>query len=355
MLLPIVLLRPFVGVILWSWISFMNPHRLVYGGVAGMMPWALIIFGATLFGCVSAREPKRFPVNAMTVQIGLFLVLITVTTMFALAPWDDVEPKWELVFKVFLFLLVTAALLTSRERIHALIWVMVISLAFFGIKGGGFTLIAGGAHRVFGPEGTMIGDNNHLAVGLLVSIPLMNYLRMESRHAIIRYGLLATMALTLFAVVGSYSRGALLALGAVSGYFWLKSSNKLISGMLLAIALVTAVTFMPASWIDRMNTIETYQQDTSATSRLESGAWPGRWRLRDRWSAVGSSQPTRSRSSNNSCRAACLGRSTASGSRFSANMASRRSSSGSASPLPGLSMLAGSSDRQRACRDLNGA
>ncbi len=276
-LLPVVLLQPFVGVILWSWISFMNPHRLVYGGVAGTMPWALIIFGATLFGCVSAREPKRFPVNAMTVQIGLFLVLITVTTMFALAPWDDVEPKWELVFKVFLFLLVTAALLTSRERIHALIWVMVISLAFFGIKGGGFTLIAGGAHRVFGPEGTMIGDNNHVAVGLLVSIPLMNYLRMESRHAIIRYGLLATMALTLFAVVGSYSRGALLALGAVSGYFWLKSSNKLISGMLLAIALVTAVTFMPASWIDRMNTIETYQQDTSATSRL--AVWHLAWSM----------------------------------------------------------------------------
>ena len=63
--------------------------------------------------------------------------------MFALAPWDDVEAKWEVVFKVFLFLLVTAALLTSRERIHALIWVMVISLAYFGIKGGGFTLIGG--------------------------------------------------------------------------------------------------------------------------------------------------------------------------------------------------------------------
>ena len=93
------------------------------------------------------------------------------------------------VFKVFLFLLVTAALLTSRERIHALIWVMVLSLAFFGIKGGGFTLLSGGADRVFGPDGSMINDNNHLATALLVSIPLMNYLRMESRHAIIRYGL----------------------------------------------------------------------------------------------------------------------------------------------------------------------
>ena len=105
--------------------------------------------------------------NAVTVQVGLFGW--SGATVFALAPWDDVEAKWELVFKVFLFLLVTAALLTGRERIHALIWVMVISLAFFGIKGGGFTLIAGGAHRrVFGPEGTMIGDNNDLGVALKV-------------------------------------------------------------------------------------------------------------------------------------------------------------------------------------------
>ena len=64
MLLPIVLVRPFVGVILWSWISFMNPHRLVYGGVGAELPWAMLIFVATIIGCVVAREPKRFPVNA---------------------------------------------------------------------------------------------------------------------------------------------------------------------------------------------------------------------------------------------------------------------------------------------------
>jgi putative inorganic carbon (hco3(-)) transporter len=275
-LLPIVLLRPFIGVILWSWISFMNPHRLVYnGGVGAILPWAMMIFGATMIGCVLAREPKRFPVNAVTVQIILFMVLITFTTMFALAPWNGVEDKWELVFKVFLFLLVTAALLTSRERIHALIWIMVISLGFFGIKGGGFTLLGGGANRVLGPDGSMIADNNHLAVAMLVSIPLMNYLRMESRHAIVRYGLLAMMVLTLFAVIGSYSRGALLALGVVAAYFWLKSSNKLISGVLVALALVAAISFMPQHWIDRMNTIETYQTDGSATGRIE--AWRTAW------------------------------------------------------------------------------
>jgi probable O-glycosylation ligase (exosortase A-associated) len=103
----------------------------------------------------------------------------------------------------------------------------------------------------------------------------MNYLRIESKHAIIRYGFIAAMALTLFAVVGSYSRGAFVALAAVAGYFWLKSPNKIVSGTLLAILLVVALAFMPATWIERMHSIEEYQQDASAAARLE--VWHTAW------------------------------------------------------------------------------
>jgi hypothetical protein len=191
MLLPITLAQPFVGVLLWSWISFMNPHRMVYGGIALAVPWALLTFIATMVGCLVAREPKRFPFNAVTVLIILFLLMISLSTCFAMAPWPEVSHKHSEVFKTFLFLLVTAALLTSRERIHALIWVMAMSLAFFGIKGGGFTPMLGGAQKVLGPPNSMINDNNHLAAALLVSLPLMNYLRMESKHYIIRLGFAA--------------------------------------------------------------------------------------------------------------------------------------------------------------------
>jgi probable O-glycosylation ligase (exosortase A-associated) len=207
----------------------------------------------------------------------MFLVMISITTIFALAPWQQVFDKYALVFKVFLFLLVTAALPTSRERIHALVWVMALSLGYYGIKGGGFTLLGGGAERVFGPDSSMISDNNQLAVGLLVAMPLMNYLRLESRHWLIRQGFLAAMALTLLAVVGSYSRGALLARGTVCGYFWLKSSRKLLSGSLVAIALATAITFMPEKWAERMHSIETYQEDLSAQGRLQ--IWRVAWAL----------------------------------------------------------------------------
>jgi putative inorganic carbon (HCO3(-)) transporter len=275
MLLPVTLVQPFVGVILWSWISFMNPHRLTYGGIALAVPWALAVFIATIFGCLVAREPKRFPVNAVTVLIIMFLVMISVTTCFAMAPWSDVIHKYSEVFKSFLFLLVTAALLTSRERIHALVWVMVLSLAFFGIKGGAFTIIGGGTNKVFGPPNSMIADNNQLAAGLLVCVPLMNYLRTESKHLIIRIGFALAMVLTVFSVVGSYSRGALLALGAMSFYLWWKTPRKIISGTVLLFAVGGAIMFMPTSWMDRMHSIQEYQDDGSAMGRLE--IWHVSW------------------------------------------------------------------------------
>ena len=57
---------------------------------------------------------------------------------------------------------------------------MVLSLAIYGIKGGVFTLDGGGSNKVWGPPSSMIFDNNQLAVGLLVCIPLMNYLRRKN-------------------------------------------------------------------------------------------------------------------------------------------------------------------------------
>ena len=85
-------------------------------------------------------------------------------------------------------------------------WIMALSLAIYGIKGGAFTLFGGGSNKVWGHPSSMIADNNQLAGGFLVCLPLMNYLRTgisarrDSRRSCL------TMGLTLFAVVGSYSQ-----------------------------------------------------------------------------------------------------------------------------------------------------
>ena len=53
-LLSVVTVRPFVGVLLWSWISFMSPHRLLWGE-GSELPWAMFTIVALMIGCVIGR------------------------------------------------------------------------------------------------------------------------------------------------------------------------------------------------------------------------------------------------------------------------------------------------------------
>lgn len=266
-LLPLAAARPFAGVLLMSWISFMNPHQTLYGFALGV-PWAMMAFCATVLGCFVAREPRQPAVNAVTVLLLLFLVCITVTSITAIVPPERVWFKWESVMKMVVGVLLTACLLTSRDRIHALVWLMVVSIGYFGVKGGLFTIVTGGADIVMGPPNSPIGDRNQLSVALLAGIPLMNYLRMHSRHRIVRQGLIAAMLLTLFAVLGSQSRGALVGLAVTTLFLWFRSPHKIVSGMAIAACVAVAVSFMPDSWWQRMHTVETFQEDGSAMGRV---------------------------------------------------------------------------------------
>jgi putative inorganic carbon (HCO3(-)) transporter len=259
--------QPFVGVLLWSWISFMSPHQLTWG-FAATLPWAAIVFMVTIVGCFVAREPRRIPLNVLTVLVALLMVGITITSFAALGPTEMVWPKWDRVFKIMLGVLLTASLLDSRRRVHALIWLIVVSLGYFGVKGGIFTLKSGGGHIVLGPPNSMISDRNQLAAALLVSLPLMNYLRLQSRHRMVRLGFAFAMATTLFSVVGSQSRGALVGLAATAVVLWARSRGKIVSGVAIALFVGLALAFMPDSWTERMNTILNYEEDGSAMGRV---------------------------------------------------------------------------------------
>jgi probable O-glycosylation ligase (exosortase A-associated) len=83
--------------------------------------------------------------------------------------------------------------------------------------------------------------------------------------------MMVSMLCCTFAALGSYSRGALLGMGAMLLFLWLKSPKKLVPAIVMALVIPFAIAFMPAQWTDRMNTIETYQSDASAMGRIN--AW----------------------------------------------------------------------------------
>lgn len=55
--------RPWVGVMLWTWLSIMNPHRFAWG-FAYSAPLAAIAAGATVLGLLMTRD-RQSPFQAL--------------------------------------------------------------------------------------------------------------------------------------------------------------------------------------------------------------------------------------------------------------------------------------------------
>jgi len=83
--------------------------------------------------------------------------------------------------------------------------------------------------------------------------------------------------MSIVAIVFTYSRGGFLALALVSFLLMIKARHKSLAVITLAIGFLVAMWIVPAKWGDRMNSIQTYEQDGSAMGRIN--AWKMAWNL----------------------------------------------------------------------------
>ena len=245
----------------------MNPHRLSWG-FAYEFPVAMVIALATLAAWAVSKEAKKIEMNWVSGLLLTFVFWMSFANIFAMVP-DLALVKWTQTMKILLMTFATMALISTRERLHALVWIVVICLAFFGIKGGVFTILRGGAYHVWGPPASFIADNNALAMALVMVLPMVRYLQLHTQSAWVRAGLYGTMTLMAFSIIGSQSRGAFLGGIAMLLFLLMKSRQRVLLGAAVLAFLLAGLVFVPQTWIDRMRTIETYEQDGSAMTRIE--------------------------------------------------------------------------------------
>ncbi len=267
--------RPWVGVMVWTWLSVMNPHRYSWG-LAYDAPLAAIAAGATIIGLLMTRErASPFKDSAVAVLV-VFMVWITLSWRFGVDPAGDYA-QWKKVMKIDFMIIVALMLLHSKQHIFALAWVVTGSLALLGAKGGLFTLTTGGNFHVWGPPGSFIGDNNEFALALVMTIPLLRFLQLQMRGTIAKPLMTAVMVLCAAAALGSQSRGALLAIGASSLLLWWRGRSRFLGGAIIVGSAFALIAFMPDSWSDRMDTISDYDGDHSSMGRIN--AWWNAWNL----------------------------------------------------------------------------
>lgn len=267
--------RPWIGVMLWTWLSILNPHRLSWG-IAYDAPLAAVSAGATLLGFMFTREKESPFKSAAPVVLVLFMVWITLSWLNGLGVERDYY-TWSKAMKVDFMILITLALLHSKQHIFALVWVSAGSLALLGVKGGIFTALSGGNHIVWGPPDTFIEDNNEFGLALVITIPLLRFLQMQLVSKMGKMALTFVMVTCAAAAIGTQSRGALLAISAMTLLLWWRGKSRFLGGAIIVCTAIAVLGFMPEAWFDRMWTIKTYQEDNSAMGRIS--AWWNAWNL----------------------------------------------------------------------------
>jgi probable O-glycosylation ligase (exosortase A-associated) len=262
--------QPQIGVYLMSWIGYMNPHRLIPWSFIYTAPLAAISFAVTVIGYLFYRDkPKKWFVPPLILLI-VFLLWAVVCTYNGFYP-ERAERELIRFFKILLGIFLTIMLIREKKHIVYLVWAVYLSIGYYGIKGGLFTIATGGGYLVWGPAGTFIEGNNELALALLMILPFGYFLLQQYENKWVKRFLIFSILMLVASALGSHSRGALLALIASGGFLWLKSQSKLKIGSAIIIITLLAIPFLPAEWFSRMETIQTYEQDTSAMGRIN--AW----------------------------------------------------------------------------------
>lgn len=260
--------QPWLAVLGWTWVSMMNPHGLSWTLMNA--PVAMGFAATTMISLVSTPLKRPLPQCRETRLLIAFMVWMTITLPFSFDFGESLE-LWKRVMKIDLMLLLSLMALYSRQHILAFTWVVAGSIAFYGAKGGLFTILTGGNAKVWGPSGGYIEGNNEIGLAIVMAIPLLRYLQTTLTGRWAKHAMTVTMLLCAAAALGTHSRGALLAIAAMAAMLWWRGRNRLIGLVVLPVIGVGMLSFMPDAWWERMGTIKTYQEDSSAMGRIN--AW----------------------------------------------------------------------------------
>ncbi|TQF00128.1 MAG: putative O-glycosylation ligase, exosortase A system-associated [Spiribacter salinus] len=267
--IAVALFRPWIGVLTWNWISFMNPHRLTW--YFRDFPVAQGVAVTTLLGLLFTKERRPPPFRAETVLLCLLFLYFVMTTA---AAWDVARSvvQLEKVFKIYLFVLVTMMLIYGYQKIRLLMLVTIASLGFFGFKGGLFAVLTGGNYRIWGPPGSFIADNTSLGLALCMLLPMALFAARAEPSRWVRSALLAVFWLSILAILFTYSRGALLGLiAALVALGWRYKAYGIVLAVVAGIVFVMMPDLLPEQWVARQETTLDYREDQSAMQRIQ--AW----------------------------------------------------------------------------------
>jgi probable O-glycosylation ligase (exosortase A-associated) len=267
LMVPMIFFRPHTGIVIWAWTAMLVPNTFLFG-IGASVRYNLIFAVATLIAWFISKEPKKVPLNSTSILLFFFLFWVCLATIFGVAPAKARFDELIKFVKIMIFVVAISGLVTTRLRVHALLFGLALGMGFHGTAEGAKFIVSGGGHRVFGPPNSIIGDNNHFALAMTFLLPIVVYLYAYAAKPFARLGLLGAGGLIFVSIIGTFSRGGLIGLAAVGLYGLFKSKHKFLMLLALGLGLTFVINFAPENWFNRMSTIQEADKDGSFMGRV---------------------------------------------------------------------------------------
>jgi probable O-glycosylation ligase (exosortase A-associated) len=276
--LPVCFFRPTYGIILWTIVAFLNPQAYTWTGWDAF-PWAVAVAVPTIFGMlVFDRKFERLMVREVWL-LGLLWAWFTVTTLVSMQQPElahhafETWEKWKFVSKILLMTVCMIPIVSSFERLRYVVLTIAGCFGIYVLKSLPFVISTGGAHRIYGPERSMIADNTDFGLALNMTLPLYFFLAQTESKPWVKRFFAFLFVITIPAIFFTYSRGALLALAAVLALMLLQVRRRFLLLPVIVLGTVIALYFAPAAWQERMNPTGENVVDASARGRLHAWAY----------------------------------------------------------------------------------
>ncbi len=269
--LPTAFRRPYLGLLLFSWLAYMRPQDLCWG-FARDMRFSFLVGLVMIAGWYAHESSARrfWRPEPRTIAMLVLGGLVTVSLALAGASVGDayVMHYYFEFLKIIVVALFTTGQVDSRQRLRWILWTIAASLGFYGIKNGVLGVLAGGAPILRGPGG-MLEDNNDFALALVMNIPLLFYLGRSEGKLWVRRLTDVAVLLSLVTILLTHSRGAFVAcVGMVAFMAW-RARRLLHAVGVLALATALFFLLVPQHVLDRIATIAEGASESSAGARIK--------------------------------------------------------------------------------------
>ncbi len=272
-------LAPFVFGLGYVWVDTFLPHR-ISDALLTDVPVALIMAIAALVSYVvldRRAAPRIGPLHLLYFVLAFW---ITMTTTWAVAP-GPAWFKWDPSFKALMFAAFIPFIFRSRVQIEAFLQVMIFSVAAHIIPWGIKTALSGGGYNQalgqLGVNASFLSESSAIAALCFTFVPLLLHL---SRYNLIippgrltRVGFYGMAAIYALGAIGTFARVALVGLAVMYIGMWIRAKRRVWFTIFATIGLFAMTAFTSAQWTQRISTIENYQTEDSALTRILIWRW----------------------------------------------------------------------------------